>query len=83
MLSDAGVVEVQVETEQLGYHLNGPEDWWDIVWNSDLRRLVEQLPAADAGRFRVACQESVERFATEDGIWMNVETIFASGRRDS
>ncbi len=79
LLADAGMADVHVETEQMGYHLNGADDWWDIVWNSDLRGLVEQLPAADAGRFRVACQESVQSLATQDGIWMDVATIFAGG----
>ena len=79
LLSDAGMVEVQVETEQLGYHLNGPDDWWDVVWNSDFRALVERLPAAEAGRIRVACQESVRELTTQDGIWMDVTTLFAAG----
>ncbi len=74
---------IQVETEQLGYHLGGVDEWWDVVWNSDMRALVEHLPAAEAGPFRVACQESVQKFATPDGIWMDVETVFASGRREA
>ena len=44
-----------------------------------IRRLVEHLPPAEIGRFRVAFQESVQKFATQDGIWMDVTTIFAAG----
>ncbi len=83
LLSDAGLAEVHLESEQLGYHLNGVEDWWDVIWNTDLRALVERLPAHEVGRFRVAYQESLRELVTADGIWMDAETVFAFGKRES
>ena len=82
LLSDAGLVEVDVDSEQLGYHLNSLDEWWEVVWNTDLRALVERLPASEAGRFRAAYQESLLTLMTPDGIWMDVETVFAFGKRE-
>jgi len=81
LLAGAGFGDVSVETEQLGYHLAGAGDWWEVVWNSDLRRWVERLPDAELGRLRADHQAVVEGLRTEKGIWMDVATIFASAAR--
>lgn len=81
LLSGAGFGDVRVEAEQLGYHLTVAGDWWEVVWNSDLRRLVEGLPDAELGRLRADHQAAVEGLRTEKGIWMDVATIFASATR--
>lgn len=83
LLSDAGLAQIDVDTEQLGYHLNGVDDWWEVVWNSDLRALVERLPAGEVGRFRAAYQETLLELVTANGMWMDVETIFASGKHEA
>ena len=81
LLAAAGMTDIQVDTEQLGYHLDGSADWWDVVWNSDMRGLVEQLPASDRGRLRVDYEDAAQTLSREQGIWMDVETIFAGGTR--
>lgn len=81
LLAEAGFGDVGVEAEQLGYHLSGAGDWWEVVWNSDLRRLVEGLPDAELGRLRADHQVAVEGLRTEKGIWMDVATLFASATR--
>ena len=81
LLAEVGMNDIQVENQQLGYHLGGADEWWDVVWNSDMRALVEQIPAGELGRFRVDYQEAVQALAGMNGIWMDVETIFAGGIR--
>lgn len=49
-----GLTEVGVETAQLGYHLRSVEDWWEIVWNSGFRGLLEKLPAPARAALRTA-----------------------------
>ena len=40
----AGLVDVEVHAEQRGYHLRDAGEWWEVVWSSGLRLLVEQVP---------------------------------------
>jgi ubiquinone/menaquinone biosynthesis C-methylase UbiE len=80
LLEAAGFREVTVEARQVGYHLAGPDEWWEVIWHSELRGLLEPLGADALGRLRVAHREEVGTLATADGIWMDVETLFCEGR---
>jgi hypothetical protein len=75
----SGFQDGRVETRQLGYHLAGAQDWWDVVWHTELRGLVDEVAGDALGRFRVAHQEVVEGLRSEDGIWLDGETVFALG----
>ena len=79
LLTAAGFADVRVHTRQLGYHLSGANEWWEVVWHSELRELVDQVPEDALGRFRVRHQEVVERLRREKGIWLDAGTVFASG----
>ncbi len=79
LLEAAGFTDIQVCTRQLGYHLSNASEWWELVWNSELRELVERLPPDGLGPFRTMHQEAVENLRTENGIWLDAGTVFASG----
>jgi ubiquinone/menaquinone biosynthesis C-methylase UbiE len=81
LLLQSGFQDVRVETRQLGYHLASANDWWDVVWYTELRGLVDEVPEDAVGRFRVAHQEVVEGLRSEDGIWLDGETVFALGAK--
>ena len=78
-LQDAGLVEVTVQEEQLGYHLRDAQEWWEVVWHSALRLLVEQVPAAQRDRLRTEHLAEVAALATADGLWLDVAVLFARG----
>jgi ubiquinone/menaquinone biosynthesis C-methylase UbiE len=78
-LQDAGLVEVTVQKEQLGYHLRDAQEWWEVVWHSALRLLVEQVPAALRDRLRTEHLAEVAALATADGLWLDVAVLFARG----
>lgn len=78
-LQDAGLVEVTVQEEQLGYHLRDAQEWWEVVWHSALRLLVEQVPAAQRDRLRTEHLAEVAALATADGLWLNVAVLFVRG----
>jgi len=81
LLADAGLEEISVEVDQLGYHLGCVDDWWEVVWNSGYRSLLDQLDAGQLGRFKQEHLAELQPLVTDKGLWLNVEVIFASGRK--
>ena len=79
LLQDAGLVDVAAHEEQLGYHLRDVQDWWEVIWHSALRLLVEQVPAAQRDRLRTEHLAEVAALATADGLWLNVAVLFVRG----
>lgn len=79
LFAKAGLTDIRVESKNLGYHLTNAEEWWEIVWNAGFRRLVNQLAAADQGRFKQEHLQEIEALRTERGIWLDVGVLFSSG----
>lgn len=79
LLQDAGLANVVVQEEQLGYHLRDAEEWWEVIWHSALRLLVEQIPAAQRDRLRTEHLAEAAMLATADGLWLDVPILFACG----
>ena len=80
-LEAAGFADVASERLQVGFHLARADDWWDMVWHSDLRGLLDELPEEAQARLRVEHLEEVAALATPDGIWMSVETWLIGGKK--
>jgi ubiquinone/menaquinone biosynthesis C-methylase UbiE len=78
---EAGLNDVRVETKNVGYHLNRAGEWWDIVWNAGLRRMVTQLKPEDQVRFKREHLQEVETLKTEKGIWLDVGVLYTSGTK--
>lgn len=78
-LQDAGLVDIAVQEEQLGYHLRDAQEWWEVVWHSALRLLVEQVPAVQRDRLRTEHLAEVTTLAAADGLWLDVAVLFARG----
>ncbi|MCG6936038.1 MAG: class I SAM-dependent methyltransferase [Proteobacteria bacterium] len=81
LLHDCGFQDPQLVTEQMGYHLNGPDDWWEIIMSSGFRGLLDQLTPEQQGRLRLAHLDDVKKLMTNKGLWLDVETLFVSGTR--
>jgi len=81
LLKAAGFRDTETAVEQLGYHLNGPEDWWEIIYSSGFRGYLEKLDAEQQGRFRVEHLAEIQSLMTDKGLWLNVETLFSTGIR--
>lgn len=77
----AGIDEVETHAVQAGYHLTGFDEWWDVLWFSGYRGLLNQLSVEALAGFRQAHRAEVERFATEQGIWLDVEVLISVGRK--
>jgi ubiquinone/menaquinone biosynthesis C-methylase UbiE len=81
LLQNAGLADVTVHELQLGYHLRDPQEWWEVVWNSALRPLVEEVPDVLRDRFRSEHLAEVAALVTTDGLWLDVAVRIASGRK--
>lgn len=77
----AGLESVATRTEQVGYDLAGFDEWWDILWHSGFRGLLNQLSASDLAKFRREHGEEVETLGAEHGLWLNVEVLISVGHK--
>lgn len=80
-LEEAGYVDVEVTSKQMGHYLSNEQDWWEIIWNSGMRALVDMLTPEQLAQFRLKHLEEVAALKTETGIWLDVEVIFSLGRK--
>jgi ubiquinone/menaquinone biosynthesis C-methylase UbiE len=81
LLSGAGLKDIEVLTEQLGYHLKDEAQWWEVIWNSGMREWVERIPPDRRELFRTEHLADVRPLIGEQGLWLNVETLFAAGTK--
>lgn len=77
----AGFSGVRTEWKNLGYYLTNANEWWDVIWYSGYRRLVNELSAKDLEEFRIAHLQEIQTMATNDGIWLDVEVLFSFGTK--
>lgn len=81
LLFQAGLEEIEVTTEQVGYHLKDETQWWDVLWNSGMRGRLEKIPPAERGEFMNGHLAEVQPLMTDKGLWLDVETHFAAGTK--
>lgn len=80
LLLAAGLHNVKQEVVQMGYHLRDADEWWQVVWGSAMRGLVEQVEEAQREAFRRRHLERVSQLASDKGVWMDVEVRFNSAQ---
>jgi len=81
LLRGAGLEQVEVFSEQLGYYLESVEAWWDVVWNSGFRGPVSQLTTEGLEQFRNEHLAEVEKLKTSKGLWLDIASVFAIGKK--
>ncbi len=81
LLLDSGLVDITVHEEQLGYHLRNAQEWWEVVWYSGLRVLIEQVPEAQRDRLLTEHLTEVTELATADGLWLDVPVLCSRGHK--
>ena len=77
----AGISQVETHFVQVGYDLEDFDEWWDILWFSGFRGMLNQLSASELEQFGRDHQAEVEHFATDEGIWLNVEVLISVGHK--
>lgn len=81
LLTAAGLTDVEVVTEQLGYHLKDAAEWWEIVYNAGLRGMLDKLAPHKRDVFQREHMQEVQALVTDPGLWLNVETLFSYARK--
>ncbi|MBI5869956.1 MAG: methyltransferase domain-containing protein [Actinobacteria bacterium] len=81
LFGSAGIEDVWIEMDNVGYFLDSTDEWWDIIWNAGFRRLVDQMTDEDRERFRTEHLQEVGALRTADGIKLEVGVIYAVGMK--
>jgi ubiquinone/menaquinone biosynthesis C-methylase UbiE len=81
LMQEAGFKDIEIQTEQLGYYLGSVDEWWELVWNAGFRIRLSQIPAEKLEQFKAEHLAEIETLMTDQGIWLDVETIFVMGKK--
>jgi ubiquinone/menaquinone biosynthesis C-methylase UbiE len=81
LFEKAGFMHVTVDRKNIGYHLSGAEEWWDIVWNAGFRGMVTQLDSVAQERFKQEHLQEVDALKTDKGIWLDVGVLYTGGTK--
>ena len=79
LFEKAGLHDIRVESNNMGYFLADEEAWWNVVWNAGFRRMLSQLPPDDLKRFREEHLREVAALKTQDGLWLDVGVLYTQG----
>lgn len=81
LVEQAGYRNSQVRSKQMGYHLASENDWWEILWNSGFRGILNALSPAQQAALREQHLARVAGLKTGDGIWLDVEVIYTQAEK--
>ena len=82
LLEASGFHSVSIETEQLGFHLQSPQEWWEIIWNTGFRGYLKDFDSATLERFQQSHLDSVGRHFVDGTFQLDVTVLFISAQRD-
>lgn len=80
LYADAGLVDVTIHRQEIGYPLSDTDAWWRVIWYAGFRGLVAQLSETQLMQFKQAHLADIADLETEQGIPLNVTALFANGR---
>jgi ubiquinone/menaquinone biosynthesis C-methylase UbiE len=81
LVEQAGYCNPQVISKQMGYHLANENDWWEIIWNSGFRGILNALTPQQQADLRAQHLEQVAGLKTKDGIWLDVEVNYTLAQK--
>lgn len=76
---NAGLQDIRVEREDLGYYLQDASEWWDVIWYAGFRSLVNQIDPQMMEKFKQEHLAEVQNLATDKGIWLDVKVLYGIG----
>ncbi len=81
LYQSAGLQEICVDRRNIGYYLKNAGEWWDVLWFAGFRGLINLLSPADLERFKKEHLMEVQALASGEGIWLDVDVLYAVGER--
>jgi ubiquinone/menaquinone biosynthesis C-methylase UbiE len=79
-LHEAGYTEITVQREQLGYYAPTPEQRWMDILSGLEGKPLQQLTLGQREQIKAEHLADLAAHITSQGIWMNVDSLFAFGR---
>jgi hypothetical protein len=65
----------------MGYHLASEQDWWEIIWNSGFRGILNALDASQQATLQAQHLEQVAALKSDDGIWLDVDVLYTQAEK--
>jgi len=81
LFESAGLEQVRIQRQSLGYYLRDAEEWWQVIWNAGFRGLVTRLNPDDSARFRREHLAEIQALSRPEGVWLEVNVIYVLGIR--
>jgi ubiquinone/menaquinone biosynthesis C-methylase UbiE len=75
----AGIKQVRVESANMGYFLKDEHEWWCILCNTGMRRMLDQLTQEDQEKFQNEHLREVAALKTADGIRLDIGVLYTIG----
>ena len=79
LLEAAGYRDIKIQSAQMGYYLKDSGQWRDILLNTAYRNQFQMLSEQEVERLLDEHLAEVDRLADANGIWLDVEVLFAEG----
>ncbi len=80
LFSQAGMTQLIIHREPLGFYMKDAEDWWNIVWNAGYRGLLNQLSATELATFKAEHMAEVNALCKKGDNWLDTGVIIAIGQ---
>ena len=75
-----GITNINIYHEPLGYQMTDAQMWWDVVWNTGYRSLLNQLTEEQQIAFKEKHLNEIAELVA-DGVWFNTEVLIAVGEK--
>lgn len=76
---NSGLTGVSVSSHDIGYFLDDAAQWWDVLWNSGFRGILEPLDSNQLARFQSGYLAEVEKLLACGGLRLEVEVLITRG----
>lgn len=83
LLKRAGFKEIEITTEQLGYHLRDATAYWQQISSMIFKPRLDRLSPAELKKFKAEHLSEVEFLWTDQGIWIDATTHFSVATKRS
>ena len=77
----AGITDLVLHHEPLGYALQSERQWWDIVWNAGFRGLLNQLSGNELVAFKEQHLDMIRTLLRNGETWLDTSVTIAMGRK--
>lgn len=81
LYQSAGFDNITHTRNQVGYHFDDADGWWDVVWWAGYRGFVNQIPEHQVEQFKQEHLDEINALADDEGIYFNVEVIHTIGEK--